>query len=301
MYLAVKLGKLTLKTPIICASGTFGFGEELKGLVNFKNIGAITTKTITLKPRRGNLPPRIFETDHGVLNSVGLENPGLDVFVAEKLPELKKFNTKFIVSIGGFSSDEYEEIVRQLAQFEEIEAIEVNLSCPNIQLKKMVSQDKTLTYELLKELRQLTSKVLIAKITPEVTDIVEIVQSAREAGVNALSLVNTFYGMAINIEERKPYLGSIYGGYSGRAIKPLSLYRVWTAAKTVDIPIIGGGGIESATDAIEFLLAGSSLVSLGTINLVYPNQAEQILKGIKDYMKKMKIENIDELRGGLIV
>ena len=299
MNLQVKLGKLKLATPIVCASGTFGFGDELKGLVKFKNIGAITTKTITSKSRQGNPPPRIFETDYGVLNSVGLENPGIEAFIKEKLPALKKINTKFIVSVGGFSSEEYREVVKKLSKIKEIEAIEVNLSCPNLRLKKMISQSKTLTLRLLKSLRKITNKVLIAKITPQVSDIVEIAQAVKSAGADVLSLVNTFYAMAVNIEEKKPYLGSVYGGYSGRAIKPLSLYRVWRIYNRVKIPIIGGGGIETSNDAVEFILSGAGAVSLGTINLVYPNQAEAILKGIVAYMKRNKISDIRELRGSL--
>lgn len=299
--LRVRLGRLTLETPIVCASGTFGFGEELKELAHFKNIGAIITKTITLKPREGNPPPRIFETECGVLNSVGLENPGIDVFIKEKLPKLAKLNTKFIVSIGGFSLGEYEEITRKLNKIKEIQALEINLSCPNIKLKKMISQSKNLTYHFLKALRKITNKVLIAKITPEVTDIVQIAKAAEDAGTDALSLVNTFFGMAINIEEKKPYLGNIYGGYSGRAIKPLSLYRVWRVSSKTNIPIIGGGGIETAGDAIEFFLAGATAVSLGTINLAYPNRAETILRGIKEYLRMKKIKDTNKLRGSLIV
>jgi dihydroorotate dehydrogenase (NAD+) catalytic subunit len=297
--LKIKLGKLELETPIVCASGSFGFGEELRELVNFKSIGAVTTKTITLLPSCGNPPPRIFETDGGLLNSIGLENPGVDVFIKEKLPLLKNINTNFIVSIGGFSPQEYSLIVNKLEKLKEIKAIEVNLSCPNLKLKKMISQSRNLTYKLIKILRKITKKTLIAKITPEVTDIVSIAKVAQDGGVNALSLVNTFYGMAIDIERQTPVLGNVYGGYSGRAIKPLSLYRVWQVSRKVNIPIIGGGGIETASDAIEFILAGATGVSLGTINLVYPNRAEIILKGIKKYMEKKKIEDIGELRGNL--
>jgi len=300
MNLGVKVGNFDLKTPIVCASGTFGYGEELKELVNFKHIAAITTKTITLSPREGNPAPRIYETDYGVINSIGLENPGLSGFLEEKLPKLTTLPVKFIVSVGGFSQEDYEEAVRRLEGKIEIEALEINLSCPNIKMKKMFSQNKELTYNLVKSLKSITKKTLIVKITPEVEDIVEIAKSAKEAGADALSLVNTFFAMAINIETQKSYLGSTYGGYSGRAIKPLALYKVWQVAKNVDIPIIGGGGIENTSDAIEFILAGADAVSLGTINLVYPNKASDIVKGIKDYMKRKKIEDISQLRGALI-
>lgn len=297
--LSVRLGELKLATPVVCASGTFGLGYQLKGLVDFKNIGAITTKTITLNPREGNPPPRIFETDYGVINSVGLENPGLDIFIKEELPKIKKLKTKCIVSIGGFSFDEYEEIARRLNRINDIEALEANLSCPNIKLKKMISQNEKSTYQLTKALRRVTPKPLFIKVTPEISDIVKIAKAVKDAGADGLSLVNTFFSLAINIETQKPYLGSIFGGYSGRAIKPLSLYRVWRLRKEVDIPLIAGGGIESAADALEFILAGAQAVSLGTINLVYPNQAKEVVSGIKEYLRKKGIDDINQLRGKL--
>jgi len=299
MNLAVKLNNFELKIPIVCASGTFGYGEELKGLVNFKNIGAITTKTITPEARAGNIPPRIYEAEYGVMNSIGLENPGLEGFLEEKLPGLLKLPVKSIVSIGGFSQEDYARIVRRLED-KKIEAIELNLSCPNIKMKKMFSQNKDATYNLVKSLRAFTRKTLIVKITPEVEDIVEIAKAAYDAGADAISLVNTFFALGINIETKKPFLGSIYGGFSSRAIKPLALCKVWQVYKNVNIPLIAGGGIENANDAVEFFLAGATAVSIGTINLVYPDRATGILKGLKDYMKRKKIKDINELRGGMI-
>lgn len=298
--LKVRLGSLKLDTPIISASGTFGYGDELKGLANLKAIGAITTKTITLKPRAGNPPPRIYESECGVMNSVGLENPGLRVFIDEKLPEIRKLNTRRIVSVGGFSDKEYKEVVGALTKERGVDGLEINLSCPNLKLKKLVSQDAKATYNLTRALRKITKKPLFIKITPEVSDIVKIARAVKRGGADGISLVNTFFSLRINIETRKPYLGSVYGGYSGRAIKPMSLYRVWKVAKEVKIPVIGGGGIERANDAIEFILAGARAVSLGTINLVNPNSAEDILSGIKKYMKKMKVSDINKLPGGLV-
>ena len=298
--LKIKLGRLKLDTPIISASGTFGYGDELKGLANLKAIGAITTKTITLKPRVGNPPPRIYESECGVMNSVGLENPGLEVFINEKLPEIRKLNTKCIVSVGGSSDKEYREVVGALTKEKGVDGVEINLSCPNLKLKKLISQDAKATYSLTRALRKITKKSLFIKITPEVTDIGKIAKAVERAGADGISLVNTFFSLRINIETRKPYLGNVYGGYSGRAIKPMSLYRVWKVAKEVKIPIIGGGGIESANDAIEFILAGAKAVSLGTINLVNPNSAEDVLSGIKKYMRKKKVIDLAKLRGGLI-
>jgi dihydroorotate dehydrogenase (NAD+) catalytic subunit len=300
MNVTVKLGTLKLKTPIICASGTFGYGGELKGLVDFKNIGAIVGKTITLEPRAGNPDPRIYEAEYGVLNSVGLENPGLEGFIKEKLLLMSKLATRRIVSIGGFSLEEYETCVKKLENESGIDAFEINLSCPNIRLKKIVSQDAVATRQVVKALRILTERPLFIKITPEVTDIAQIAKAAQEAGADAISLVNTFFSMSINIETRKPRLGNIFGGYSGRAIKPLALYRTWQVAQSVKIPIIAGGGIESASDAIEFILAGATAVSLGTINLVYPNIAKDILKGIKEYLKRKRIDDINTLRGAIV-
>jgi len=298
--LKIKLGKLKLDNPIISASGTFGYGNELGALANLKSIGAITTKTITLKPRAGNRPPRIYESECGVMNSVGLENPGLKVFIDEKLPEIRKLNTKCIVSVGGSSSKEYKEIVGALTKEKGIDGLEINLSCPNLKLKKLISQDAKATYNLTKALRKITNKPLFVKITPEVTDIGKIAKAVKRAGADAVALVNTFFSLRINTETRKPYLGNVYGGYSGKAIKPMSLYRVWKVAKEAKIPIIGGGGIETATDAIEFILAGATAVSLGTINLVEPNSAEDVLSGIKKYMNKEKVADVNKLRGGLI-
>lgn len=300
MKLKVEIGELKLDTPVVCASGTFGFGEELRGLVDFKYIGAVTTKTVTPNPRAGNPPPRIYETACGVINSVGLENPGLEVFLKEKLPLISRLKTKKIISVGGFSAGDYCEMVEKLSAREEVTAIEVNFSCPNLRMKKLVSQSEKLTYQLTKNLRSLTKKILIIKITPEVTDIVKIAKAAERGGADAISLVNTFFSLAINSQTQQPYLGSGYGGYSGRAIKPMALYRVWKVAGNTGIPIIGGGGIEDAGDAVEFILAGATAVSLGTINLTYPNQAKKIVEGIQEYMKRKNIHDINELRGKLI-
>jgi len=298
--LKIKLGKLKLDTPIISASGTFGYGNELKSLANLEAIGAITTKTVTLKPRAGNPPPRIYESECGVMNSVGLENPGLEVFIKEKLPEIKNLNVKRIISVGGFSNMEYRKVVEALTNEKGVDGFEINLSCPNLKLKKLISQDARATYNLTKTLRKITKKPLFIKITPEVSDIVKIAKAVKQGGADGISLVNTFFSLRINIETRKPYLGNVYGGYSGKAIKPMSLYRVWKVAKEVKIPIIGGGGIENANDAIEFILAGATAVSLGTINLVNPNSGEHVSSGIKKYMSKNKISDLGKLRGGLI-
>jgi len=299
MDLKIKLGKLQLNTPIVCASGTFGYGIELDGLTDFKAIGAVIAKTITLNPRVGNPPPRIYETECGVINSVGLENPGLPEFIKDKLTKMGKIPTKNIVSVGGFSYKEYEKCVKVLDKKKVVDAFEINLSCPNLQLKKLISQSALATFKITKALRKITKKPLFIKITPEVSDITEIAKAVEDGGADAVSLVNTYLSMAIDIEKRKPFIGNVYGGYSGRAIKPMSLYRVYKVAQTVKIPIIGGGGIETAGDAIEFILAGATAVSLGTINLTEPNAAQPVMKGIKSYMAKKKIKSLKNLRGAL--
>jgi dihydroorotate dehydrogenase (NAD+) catalytic subunit len=296
MDLTVNIGKLKLRNPIICASGTFGFGDELKGLADFSSIGAVVSKTITVDPKEGNLPPRIYETECGVINSIGLANPGVDSFIKEKLPALGKLEAKHIISLGGFSEEEYKQLTKKLDKHKKVDAFELNLSCPNLGKKKLISQSQKLTFNLISNLRKLTKKPLIAKVTPEVTDIVKIAKAVEDAGADAISMVNTYFSLAIDIETKKPYLGNITGGYSGPAIKPMSLYRVWQAAKSVKIPVIGGGGITNYKDAIEFFLAGSTAVSLGTINLIYPNAAKNMLAEIKKYMKKNKIKSLTDLR-----
>ncbi|MCD6228894.1 MAG: dihydroorotate dehydrogenase [Candidatus Omnitrophica bacterium] len=300
MNLEVKIGKLQLKYPIVTASGTFGFGEELSSLVDFSSLGALVTKTITLKSRRGNPPPRIREVECGVLNSIGLDNPGVEGFLKNKLPKIKKLGIPFIVSVGGYSLSEYVEVVKVLDRVKGIKAIEINLSCPNLRQKKMFSQSARLTFKITNSLRRITKKTLIVKLTGEVEDIRKIAKSAEYGGADALSLVNTFFAMGVDVDTKKPFLGRIYGGYSGKGIKPLSLYRVWECAKVVKIPIIGGGGIDNYRDAIEFFLVGAKVISLGTINLVNPNAAKSILNGIIKYMQKNKIKDINELVGGLV-
>jgi len=298
--LKTRIKDLEFNTPIVCASGTFGFGTELEGLADFKSIGAITTKTITVNPRPGNPPPRIYDAGFGILNSVGLENPGLEVFLKEKLPAVKKLPVKVIASVGGFCDEDYLTLVDALDKRNELHAIEVNLSCPNLQLKKLISQSAQLTFELTRKIRPLTKKPLFVKITPEVNDIAEIATAVQEAGADALTLVNTFLGMAINPQTQKTVLGNNYGGYSGPGIKPVALYRVWKAAQKISIPVIGGGGIETADDAIEFLLAGASMVSLGTVNMVDPDASKNITRGIKEYLTAKKAGSVTDIVGKVI-
>ncbi len=297
--LEIKLGKKKLKNPIVYASGSFGYGVEFKDIVDFDFVGAFVTKTVTLHPKKGNQPPRIIELDCGVLNSIGLENPGLDTFLKEKLPLIKKINTPFIVSIAGSNLGEFVEIIKKLNKIKDIFAIELNLSCPNIK-GKIISQNEKLTYKIVKAIREKTEKTLIVKLTPQVKDITKVAKKAYEAGADILSLVNTYLGIAVDIENQKFFLGEKFGGYSGKAIKPLALYCVYKVAQSLKIPIIGGGGISTWQDALEFFLVGAHYISIGTAVLSNPNIAKEITLGITSYLEKKGIKDIKEIIGKLL-
>ncbi|MFH1854144.1 MAG: dihydroorotate dehydrogenase [Candidatus Omnitrophota bacterium] len=275
------------------ASGTFGYAKEFEGLVDLKKLGAIITKTITLNPREGNPMPRICETASGMLNAIGLQNEGIDNFIKEKMPYLSKIGVPLIVSISGDSIKEFCELSKRLDKEKDVAGIELNISCPNIRRQKtedrrqrLISQDKDATYEVTKSVRKATDKMLITKLSPNVTDIVEIAKSACNGGADAVSLVNTFLGMAIDIETGRPKLGNITGGLSGPCIKPIALRMVWEVARNIKRPIIGIGGIMTAEDAIEFLLAGAQAVQVGTANFIEPGTCEKIIKGIELWKKK---------------
>ena len=299
--LGIKIGWLKLKNPVIAASGTFGFGKEFKDFINLKKLGAITTKTITLKPRKGNLLPRTCETPCGLLNSIGLENPGIEVFIKEKMPFLKQIGIPIIISIA--SADDPQEFVilaKRLDKIKEIAAIELNISCPNIRENpRLISQDPKATYNLVKAVRKVTQKIIITKLSPNVTDILEIAQAAKAAGTDALSLVNTFYGMGIDINTKRPKLGSIIGGLSGPAIKPIALSLVYKVAQNLKVPIIGMGGIMNTADALEFILAGATAISVGTANFINPKASIEIIEGIKKYLIKNNIKDIKKLIGSI--
>jgi dihydroorotate dehydrogenase (NAD+) catalytic subunit len=297
--LSVNIGKLKLKNPVMVASGTFGYAEEFKDFLNLKKLGAIVTKTITLKPKVGNPPPRTCETPSGMLNAIGMENPGVQVFLKEKLPILKKIGTPIIVSISADSDAEFQELARILNKTKGAAAIELNLSCPNLRSKVMVSQSDKATYRVVKAVRKVTALTLITKLTPNVTDIGLIAKAAAAAGSDAISLVNTFLGLAIDINTKKPKLGNITGGLSGPAIKPLALRLVWETAQAVDVPIIGMGGIMNVDDALEFIIAGASAVAVGTANFINPKATVEIIEGIKKYLFKNKIKDIKNLMGSL--
>jgi dihydroorotate dehydrogenase (NAD+) catalytic subunit len=300
MDLTVDIGKLRLKNPVMTASGTFGYGEEYKEFVDLNDLGAVVVKGISLKPMEGNPPPRICETPCGMLNAIGLQNVGLERFLKEKLPYLRDFRTKIIVNILGTSIDEYVRLSEALGDAG-VDAIELNVSCPNVK-KGGISfgTDKKILSRLVTRVRQsVGSMTVIVKLSPNVSDIGEFAKTAEDAGSDAVSLINTIPGMAIDIETLKPRLANITGGLSGPAIKPIALRMVWEAAGAVGIPVVGIGGIVNADDAVEFILAGATAVQVGTGNFLNPRATVEIIEGIQAYLKRKKIHDIKKVIGSL--
>ena len=298
--LSVKIGKLKIKNPVMAASGTFGYGEEFKDFVGLEHLGAIVTKTITLNPRRGNPTPRTCETPAGMLNSIGLENPGIDTFLKEKLPLLKKIGTAIIVSIASeASAEEFVILAKRLDKIKEISAIELNISCPNIKTSRLISQDSEFTYEAVRRVRKITDKTLITKLTPNVTDIAVIAEAAQRAGTDAVSLINTLSGMSIDVNTRRPKIAMITAGLSGPAIRPVAVRAVWEVRKKVKIPIIGMGGITDTQSALEFFLAGASAVAIGTANFINPRTTIEVTEGLKQYLAKNKAKDISDIIGAI--
>ncbi len=301
--LEIKVGDTVFKNLIWVASGTFGNASEFKNFVELNDVGAIITKTITLNPRAGNPPPRIVETPSGLLNSVGLENKGVDCFIKETYPFLKTLKTNVIISIAGKSEEEFISCIEKLSEDDFPSAFELNLSCPNVshgaQKYPLISQDPKVTERFVSAIRQKTKKPIIVKLTPNVTSIAEIAVAAEAAGADAVSLVNTYFGMAVDAKSAKAILGNIIGGVSGPAIKPLALKAVWDVYHAVKIPIIGIGGIMSGIDVAEFMLCGASAVQIGTANLIDPAASTRILKEFEDYLKTQNIQHLDQLIGKL--
>lgn len=296
--LSVTIGKLKLKNPVMVASGTFGFGEEYQDFIELDRLGAIIPKGISLKPMVGNLPPRIFETEGGILNSIGLQNPGFHEFIKDKLPFLTRIRTHLIVNFFGNTQQEYIELAGRLNEVPGISGLEMNISCPNVKQGGIAfCSDPRMTYRLVRAVRKSTQLPLIVKLSPNVTDIDALAKIAQEEGADAVSLVNTFKAMAINIHSRKPELGNIIGGLSGPAIKPIALRMVWEVSQRVKIPVIGIGGIVRAEDAIEFILAGASAIQIGTANLVNPQTSTEVIQGIKKYLTDSKIPHLRRLIG----
>ena len=296
--LTVKIGKMILKNPVIVSSGTFGFGKEFEDFFDLNDLGAIIPKGISLKPMGGNPPPRIFETEGGILNSIGLQNPGFQEFIKNKLPYCRNLKTHLIINFFGNTQKEYMELARRFDSVPGISGLEMNISCPNIKRGGIVfGTDPQMTYRLVHAVRKMTSLTLIVKLSPNVTDIALMAKSVEEGGADAVSLVNTFRAMALNIHSKKPELGNVIGGLSGPAIKPIALRMVWEVHQAVQIPILGMGGIMSAEDAIEFIMVGASAIQIGTANLINPKTGVEVIHGIKRYLIQNKINRIQKLIG----
>lgn len=299
MNISIKIGNVEYQNPVAVASGTFSYEEEYSDKKELKKLGAIIPKTITLYPQEGNPPPRTCETAAGMLNAIGLQNLGVGDFVNHKLPVLTTIGVPLIISFSGQNDQEFIQIASKLNEAKNISAYELNLSCPNLQKKELVAQDGAATARVVKAVKQISKVPVIAKLSPHVTDICEIALAAEEAGADAVSLINTFPAMAIDVDKRKPVLGNITGGLSGPAIKPIAVYMVYKTAQAVKIPIIAMGGIMTADDALEFLIAGASMVAVGTANFINPRAPFEILDGIKRYMSKHQMDDIKNLIGSL--
>ena len=299
MNISIKIGNVTFKNPVTVASGTFGHAERYYNLEEVKRLGAIVPKTVTFHAQVGNLPVRIFETPSGMINAIGIENPGIDGFIAQKLPALKKIQVPLIISILGHDEEQFVGIIEKLNAQAGIAAVELNLSCPNLKHKTLVAQDAAATTRLVGKMKSMSKFPIIAKLSPNVTDIAEIAQAAEAGGADAVSLVNTFTAMAIDVKTRKSRIGNFTGGLSGPAIRPIAVYMVQKVASRVKIPIIGMGGIMTAADALEFLIAGASMVAVGTANFVNPRAPVDVLEGIEAFMKENKISDIREIIGSL--
>ncbi len=295
--LGVTIAGIKMKTPVMTASGTFGFGLEYKDFVNLNKIGAVVVKGTTLLPRSGNQGRRIAETPAGMLNSIGLENPGVDEFLSTILPRLKEYDVPVIVNISGNTVEEYGELAARL-NVADVAGVELNISCPNVKEGGIAfGTNCDSASAVVKQVKSNTDLPVIVKLSPNVTDIVAMAQSVEDAGADAISLINTLLGMSIDIHKWRPVLGNVVGGLSGPAVKPIAVRMVWQVARAVKVPVIGMGGIVTAEDAIEFMLAGASAVAVGTANFINPCAAQSVADGMKDYIKQRGLSHISELVG----
>ena len=297
MNLETRIGGLRLRNPVLTASGTFGYGEEIADLIDLSGLGGIVCKTVTRHPRAGNPPPRTCETAGGMLNAIGLQNVGLERFIAEKMPFLRECGAPIIVNVAGQSVEEFAFLCRALSEVEGVRAIELNISCPNVAHGLDFGTDAALAEDLIAHARKATPLPLWAKLSPNVTDIAAIARAAHNGGADALCVANTFVGLAVNIKTQRPRLSNGTGGLSGPAIKPLALRAVWNCAGAVPIPIVGIGGIATASDAIEFLLAGATAVQVGTATFVQPDAATRVAQGIAAYLEERGLDSPQQLVG----
>lgn len=298
--LKINIGKLQLKNPVMTASGTFGYGTEFLDYMDLSVLGGIFVKGTTLHPRQGNDYPRMAETPSGMLNAVGLQNKGVDYFVSDIYPKIKDFDTHVIVNVSGSTIEDYVECAARLADLDKIPAIELNISCPNVKEGGMAFGTSACSAgDVTRAVRKVFGKTLIVKLSPNVTDITEIARAVEAEGADSVSLINTLLGMAVDIRKQKPVLSTITGGLSGPCVKPIALRMVWQTYNAVKIPIIGLGGISCWEDAIEFILAGSSAIQIGTYNFIDPAISEKVVAGIDNYLKEYKIDSIKDLVGAL--
>ena len=299
---AIQIGDITLKNPVMTASGTYGYGLEYSDFIDLSKLGGIVVKGTTLNPRQGNPYPRMAETPSGMLNAVGLQNKGVEYFCSEIYPSIKDIDTHMIVNVSGSTVEDYMATAERIAELDKIPAIELNISCPNVKEGGMAFGVTCAgAAEVVRAVRKVYPKTLIVKLSPNVTDITEIARAVEAEGADSISMINTLLGMAIDVKSRKPILSTVTGGLSGPAVKPVALRMVWQTAKVVSIPIIGMGGISSCEDAIEFLLAGASAIQVGTYNFVDPTITTKIASGIEDYLVQNNMTDVSELIGGLIL
>jgi len=298
--MTVTVAGIKMRNPVMTASGTFGYGAEFADYLDLESIGAMITKGLSLKPKAGNPTPRIVETQGGMLNAIGLQNVGIDAFIAEKLPYLKNVATPVIVNLYGNTLEEYGEVASRLDGLEGVAGIEVNISCPNVKQGGIVfGTDPAAAAEVVSLVRRNTSKPMIVKLSPNVTDVVSMARACADAGADALSLINTLTGMAIDLDRRRPVLANVTGGLSGPAIKPVALRMVWQVAKAVKLPIIGIGGIMNARDALEFMLAGATAVQVGTASFLDPAAAQTIAREMEQYLADKGIASVASMIGAL--
>jgi len=294
--LSVKIGSLELKNPVMLASGTVGYGNEISEFTDLNNLGGIVTKSLSLKPRKGNPPQRIVETPAGMLNAIGLANVGVEAFIKDKIPFLKQYDVPLICNIAAGTVEEYVECVKILKDEEVIKAFEINVSCPNVKEGGLIFGNDVKSVARITELvRAETYKPIIMKLSPNVSKISDFAQAAKDGGANAVSAINTLVGTAFNINTRKPKIQNITGGLSGPAIKPVAIAKVLEISRSVDIPIIGIGGIMNWKDVVEFMIAGSSAIQIGTLNFIDPSASGKIIKQLEDYCVKMGIEKLSDL------
>ena len=298
--MSVEIAGIKMRNPVMTASGTFGYGSEFVDYMDLESIGAIITKGLSLRPKAGNRTPRIVETPGGMLNAIGLQNVGIEAFIEDKIPFLRTVDTPVIVNLYGNSLEEYGELAHRLDKITEVAGVEVNISCPNVRQGGIVfGTDPRAAYQVVKLVREATIKPVIVKLSPNVTDIVEMARACEEAGADALSLINTLTGMAVDLQKRRPVLANVTGGLSGPAIKPVALRMVWQVARAVKLPVIGIGGIISATDALEFIVAGATAIQVGTASFLDPSAAQTIARDMERYLVENGIAGIREMIGAL--